>query len=67
VLPLVWQKGLCMSAMLEGAGLLWRGVPAFREEQSSPGGAEALPADPEREEGSPARGEPPSPRVEQKE
>jgi len=56
-----------MSAVLEGPGLLFRGVPPFRETPGSPGGTKAVPADPEREESSPARGEPASSRVEQKE
>jgi len=64
LLPLVWGKVLRVSAVLEGAGLLWGGVSYFREAQSSPGSAKTLPADPEREEGSPARGEPPSARME---
>ena len=44
-LPLVRFEVLRVSAMLEGAGLLWGGVPDFREGPSSPGGAKTLPAD----------------------
>ena len=44
-LPLVRIEVLRVSAMLEGAGLLWGGVPYFREETSSAGGAKTLPAD----------------------
>jgi len=56
-----------MSAVLEGPGLLFRGVPPFRETPGSPGSTKAVPAEPEREEGAPSGREPPSSRVEQKE
>ena len=55
---------LRVSAVLEGAGVLWGGVPDFRKGASSPGGAKTVSADREREEGASARGEPPAARVE---
>ena len=64
VLPLVWGEFLHLSAMLERTGLLFGGVPSFRKGPSSPRSPKTLPTNPEREEGSPARREPPSSRVE---
>jgi len=44
-LSLVRFEVLRVSAMLEGAGLLWGGMRYFREETSSAGGAKTLSAD----------------------
>ena len=64
LLPLVWDEFLCMPTVLERPGLLFRAVSSLRERSSSPGSAETLPADPEREEDSLSGREPPSSRVE---
>ena len=56
---LVRQNVLRLSAMLEGAGLLWGGLPTVGEPTGSPGGPEALPADGEGQE-SPSPGREPS-------
>ena len=63
VLPVVRNGVLDMSAMLERASLLFRGVQSFRETPGSPGSAKTLSADPEGEEGSSAGREPASPRL----
>jgi hypothetical protein len=67
VLPLVWGEFLRLPTMLEGASLLFQGVSPFRTGPSSQGSTKALPANAKREESSPARGESPPSRVEQKE
>ena len=67
LLSLVQDEFLCMSAMLEGAGLLFSGVPTFGKTPGSPGSPEALPTDLEREEGSPSGRKPSSAQIEQRE
>lgn len=47
-MSLVWGKFLHMSAVLERADLLFRGVPKLRKTPESPGSAKTVPTDSER-------------------
>lgn len=67
LLPPVSGKFLCLSTMLEGAGLLFRAVPVRRSAPMSPGEAAKVPADSEGEEGPLSGRKPPPARGKQKE